>query len=49
LTGSYKFTAQLLGRIEVRQDWAGIESLQKGRNNADKNQTTIAVQAIYGF
>ena len=49
LTGSYKFTSQLLGRIELRQDWAGVKSLQKGRNSLDKNQTTIGVQAIYGF
>jgi hypothetical protein len=26
-----------------------VKSLQKGRNSLDKNQTTIGVQAIYGF
>jgi hypothetical protein len=49
LTAGYKFTSQLLGRVELRQDWAGVKSLQKGRNGADKNQTTLGLQAIYTF
>ncbi|HWP59165.1 MAG TPA: outer membrane beta-barrel protein [Candidatus Acidoferrales bacterium] len=49
LTAAYKFTSQLLGRFEVRQDWAGVKSLKKGCCSLDKNQTTLAVQAIYGF
>jgi hypothetical protein len=49
LTAGYKFTSQLLGRFEVRQDWAGVKSFQEGRNGADKNQTTVALQLIYGF
>jgi hypothetical protein len=50
LTGAYKFTAKLLGRAEVRQDWSD-ENFYVRRNNGvtDKNQTTLAVQLIYGF
>jgi hypothetical protein len=49
LTGAYKFTKMLIGRAEVRQDWADERFYKKGRTGLDKNQTTIAVQAIYSF
>jgi hypothetical protein len=49
LTGSYKFTKMLIGRAELRQDWADRRFYQKDRNGADKNQTTLAIQAIYTF
>jgi hypothetical protein len=49
LTGSYKFTKMLLGRLEVRQDWADEAFFKKGSSRADKNQTTLAAQLIYAF
>jgi hypothetical protein len=50
LTAAYKFTAKLLGRAEVRQDWADKSFYQRGRApRADENQTTFALQAIYTF
>ena len=49
LTAAYKFTAKLLGRAEVRQDWANKSVFAKGSSGADKSQTTVAVQVIYGF
>ncbi|HKY07329.1 MAG TPA: outer membrane beta-barrel protein [Candidatus Binatia bacterium] len=49
LTGSYKFTKMLLGRLEVRQDWADERFYKRGASRADKNQTTLAAQLIYGF
>jgi hypothetical protein len=49
LTGSYKFTKMLLGRAEVRQDWADQRFYKKSRIDADKNQTTIGLQLIYSF
>ncbi|HEY3301957.1 MAG TPA: outer membrane beta-barrel protein [Candidatus Binatia bacterium] len=49
LTAAYKFTAKLLGRAEIRQDWADQAVFKKGRANADSAQTTFALQAIYGF
>jgi hypothetical protein len=49
LTGSYKFTKMLLGRAELRQDWADQTVYKKGRIDADKNQTTIGMQLIYTF
>jgi hypothetical protein len=49
LTSSYKFTKMLIGRAEVRQDWADKSVFQKGAAGSDKNQTTIAVQIIYTF
>jgi hypothetical protein len=49
LTGSYKFTKMLLGRAEVRQDWADQRFYKKGQSGADTNQTTIGVQIIYTF
>jgi hypothetical protein len=39
----------LLGRAEVRQDWSDERVYQRGRGNADKNQTTVGVQLIYQF
>src|SRR5919106_1852028 len=44
LTGSYKFTKMLLGRVEVRQDWSDEAFFKKGASSADKNQTTLAGQ-----
>lgn len=49
LTGSYKFTKMLLGRVEFRQDWANTGYYKKGASRADSNQTTLAGQLIYTF
>ncbi len=49
LTGAYKFTAKLLGRAELRQDWANKSFFSKGEGNSDRNQTTLALQGIYTF
>lgn len=49
LTGAYKFTEKLLGRVELRQDWADERVFQKGNTRSDKNQTTLALQVIYTF
>jgi hypothetical protein len=49
LTAAYKFTAKLLGRAEFRQDWADKSVFLRGNTGADKAQTTLALQAIYGF
>lgn len=49
LTGSYKFTKMLIGRTEVRQDWANSGVFKKGRTNADSNQTTLGMQLLYTF
>jgi hypothetical protein len=49
LTGSYKFTKMLLGRVEVRQDWSDESFFKRGASSADKNQTTLAGQLIYTF
>ena len=48
-TGSYKFTKMLMGRAEVRQDWADKSFFAKGATGADKNQTTLALQVIYQY
>jgi Putative beta-barrel porin-2, OmpL-like. bbp2 len=49
LTGSYKFTKMFLGRAEIRQDWADERFYKRGGSNADKNQTTLALQLIYTY
>lgn len=49
LTGAYRFTEKLLGRVELRQDWADERVFQKGNTRSDKNQTTLALQVIYTF
>jgi len=49
LTGSYKFTKMLLGRAELRQDFANDGVYQKGKFKADSNQTTIGMQLLYTF
>ena len=49
LTGAYKFTEMLLGRVEIRQDWADERVFQKGKSGSDSNQTSIALQAIYTY
>lgn len=49
LTGSYKFTKMLLGRLEFRHDWADENFYKKGATRADKNQSTLAAQVIYAF
>jgi len=49
LTGSYKFTKMLLGRVEYRQDWADDRFFQKRASSADKSQGTFAAQLIYAF
>lgn len=48
-TAAYKFTAKLLGRAEMRQDFADQRVFKLGGSNADRAQTTFALQAIYGF
>ncbi len=49
LTGSYKFTKMLIGRVELRQDWANHPVYQKGQSRADSQQTTLGMQLIYAF
>jgi len=49
LTGAYKFTKMLLGRIELRQDFANNSFYRRGSISADKNQTYLAAQATYSF
>ncbi len=49
LTGTYKFTEMLLGRVEVRQDWSDVSVFSKGSSGSDTNQTSIALQAIYTY
>lgn len=49
LTGSYKLTKMLLGRLEYRQDWADDRFYQKRATSADKSQGTFAVQLVYAF
>ncbi len=49
LTGAYKFTAKLLGRLEFRQDWANKSVFAEGNSSSKRNQTTLALQAIYAF
>jgi hypothetical protein len=49
LTGSYKFTKMLIGRAELRQDWASHPVFQKGKSSADSNQTTLGLQLLYTF
>jgi len=50
LTGAYKFTKMLLGRVEVRQDWADKKVFALGNSGrADKNQTTLGMQLIYTY
>jgi hypothetical protein len=49
LTGSYKFTKMLIGRAELRQDFANHPVYQKGRVGADGQQTTIGMQLLYTF
>jgi hypothetical protein len=49
LTQSYKFTKMLLGRAELRQDWADKGFYRKSSTGADTNQTTLALQVIYQY
>jgi hypothetical protein len=50
VTGSYKFTKMLMGRAELRQDWADKKVFALGNSGrADQAQTTIAFQMIYSF
>jgi hypothetical protein len=49
LTGAYKFTAKLLGRVEVREDLANKAVFKRGGSSADHDQTTFALQGIYTF
>lgn len=49
LTGAYKFTAKLLGRAELRQDWSNRSYFAERNSGRDKNQTTFAFQGIYTF
>ena len=49
LTAAYKFTAKLLGRAEFRQDWSDKRVFAVGNTGRDGAQTTLALQAIYGF
>ena len=49
LSGSYRLTKMLLGRLEYRQDWADERFYQKRATSADKSQGTFAAQLIYQF
>jgi hypothetical protein len=49
VTGSYKFTKMLIGRVEFRQDMANHGVYKKGSSNADSNQTTLGAQLLYTF
>jgi len=49
LTGAYKFTEMLLGRVEIRQDWSDVSVFAKGASGSDTNQTSLALQAIYTY
>jgi len=49
LTSTYKFTKMFLGRAEFRQDLANHPVYKKSSNNADSNQTTLALQLIYQY
>jgi hypothetical protein len=48
-TSSYKFTKMLIGRAEVRQDWANRTVFLRGNSTVDNAQTTLALQLIYTF
>ena len=51
-TGSYKFTKMLMGRAEVRQDFANAPVYRVGdlvKGNAAFNQTTLALQLLYTY
>lgn len=48
-TAAYKFTAKLIGRVEVRHDRSDKNVFKMASKNADNHQTTFAMQAIYGF
>lgn len=49
LTSSYKFTKMLMGRAEIRQDFANHGVYKVGRTGADSQQTTIGMQLLYTF
>jgi hypothetical protein len=49
LTGSYKFTKMLMGRAELRQDWANRGVYKRGAGGVDSTQTTLGVQLLYTF
>lgn len=49
LSGTYKFTKMLLGRMEFRQDMANRPIFKVGTSNADSKQTTLALQLIYTY
>ena len=55
LTGAYKFTKMLLGRVELRQDFGDGKVFRVGdtaaraTNIANKSQTTFGLQLLYQF
>ncbi|MGB7950903.1 MAG: outer membrane beta-barrel protein [Candidatus Binatia bacterium] len=49
LAATYKFTKMLVGRAEVRQDWANRPVYKQTSSRADSNQTTLAWQMLYQF
>jgi hypothetical protein len=49
LTAAYKFTKMFLGRAEVRHDVANHAVYRVGSANADRDQTTLALQLIYTY
>lgn len=49
VAGTYKFTKMLVGRAEVRQDWANRAVYKRGSSNANANQTTLGVQLLYQY
>lgn len=49
MTGAYKLTSKLLGRLELRRDSSNKSFYADGKTGRDKNQTTFALQALYTF
>jgi len=49
VTGAYKFTSKLLGRVELRRDSSNRSFYAERNAGRDKNQTTLALQALYTF
>ena len=49
LTGAYKFTSKLLGRVEFRQGSSDKSYFAERNGGRDKSQSTFALQALYTF
>lgn len=53
-TSAYKFTKMLMGRAEVRQDWAdknvyNVGGTRRATHTADMSQTTLGLQMLYQY